>query len=226
VWSVHRWCRPGQDLVETALAEAAIDFGLDDEDGPDAVAGTIVSGITSGAAEPRRVPPAESSASDVVIDQSGSHGVVRDSTSTKEFDEAFWSQRPILAAILAFFRSRGAAPYAVLAVTLRRAIALVPPSVQLPPIVGDNASVNLLTVAVGRSGQCKDVAGGVGRRAVHLESADGLPLEDPESFTPGSGEGLARIFKGYSRDDVPPTADLVEVNEVSTLHLQTVREQR
>ena len=129
----------------------------------------------------------------------------------------FWLQRPVLVRIHQFARFRRANPYAVLGSVLRRAITLVEPRVQLPPTVGATASLNLFTVNVGRSGQGKDSANGVGRDAVVFTNADGAALDDPDSPGIGSGEGLARVFKGYGGQDQPPRCVHVEINEVGTL---------
>ena len=93
-----------------------------------------------------------------------------------------------LAGIHRFARDRMAAPYAVLGCVLRRAISLVEPRVKIPAVVGDTASANLFTVAVGRSGQGKDIANGVGRRAVVFVTPDDEVLDDPEAPGIGSGE--------------------------------------
>ena len=133
-------------------------------------------------------------------------------------EAAFWEQRPVLAHVHRFARSRRANPYAVLGTVLRRAITLVPPTVQLPPSVGTATSVNLLTVNVGRSGQGKDVANGVGRDAVVFSKEAGEVLEDPPSPGIGTGEGVARFFRGYGADgDNAQDRAHLEVNEVGTL---------
>ena len=104
-------------------------------------------------------------------DPSTSAGKSQKPTDAQRADEAdFWLQRKILVRIHQFARSRSANPYAVLGAVLRRAITLVPPRVQLPDNgVGDVISVNLLTTNVGRSGQGKDIANGVGRDAVCVQ---------------------------------------------------------
>jgi hypothetical protein len=142
----------------------------------------------------------------------------RENAANDEQAEAeFWTQRDILAHVHRFARFRRAAPYAVLASVLRRAITLVAPHVQLPATVGAAASVNLFTVNVGRSGQGKDIANGVGRDAVVFKNADDETFDDPDSPGIGSGEGLARVFKGYGGEDQPPRCVHVEINEVGTL---------
>lgn len=142
----------------------------------------------------------------------------RDIQEEAEPDAEFWERRDNLAQILRYSRARRAAPYAVLGCLLRRAIAMVPPNVQLPPIVGDNASVNFFTVSVGRSGQGKGIASAVARRAVEFVTPNGDVLPDSPAAAIGSGEGLARIFRGYGNsDELAQIAANVEVSEVSSL---------
>ncbi len=133
-------------------------------------------------------------------------------------EAAFWGQRPVLMRIQQFAAMRRANPYAVLGGVSRRAIALVSPRVQLPPIIGHPASVNLYTASVGRSGQGKDIANGVAAQAVRFLNPDGTTLDDPPSPGIGSGEGLARYFLGHGNgEELAHVAANVEVNEVGTL---------
>lgn len=149
--------------------------------------------------------------------------VLAESASTVEVEaaqaeEAFWAQRPVLLHIQRFAAVRRANPYATLGAVLRRVITLVPPSVQLPPIIGHNASVNLFTASVGKSGQGKDIANGVGAAAISFLNRDGTALDDPPSPGIGSGEGLARYFRGHgSSEESAQVAANVEVNEVGTM---------
>ena len=126
-----------------------------------------------------------------------------------------WSQRGVLDHIHRFARSRSVAPYAVLACVLRRAIACVEPHVKLPAIVGGPASANLFTASTGRSGQGKDAADAAGVEAVTFVDVDGNDLEAVRPSI-GSGEGLARLFKGHSDESALTRVHLV-VPEVSTL---------
>lgn len=130
-------------------------------------------------------------------------------------DLGFWSQRDILKHIHTFARSRSVSPYATLGCVLRRAVGCVEPSVKLPPLVGNAASINLYTVTAGRSGQGKDAADAAGFVAVRFPGDNG-EYRDADRPNVGSGEGLARLFKGHS--DAPGlTCAHVIVNEVKTL---------
>lgn len=130
-------------------------------------------------------------------------------------DHGFWSQRDILAHIHQFARSRSVAPYAVLGCVLRRAISCVEPTAKLPPIVGGTVSTNLFTISTGRSGQGKDAADSAGFAAVYFPDAIGDNL-DADRPNIGSGEGLARLFKGR-KDELALTRAHLTVPEVLTL---------
>lgn len=127
----------------------------------------------------------------------------------------FWNQRDTLRHVYLFARSRRVAPFAVLACVLRRAMSAVPPNVMIPPIIGGTVSLNLFTATLGRSGQGKDAADGAGFAAVNFPSPAGLPMEAPRPQI-GTGEGLARLFKG-SKNQEPLTAAHLVVPEISTL---------
>ena len=143
-----------------------------------------------------------------------------DASTVEPLDEvepgtAFWSQREILAHVHTFARSRSVAPYAVLGCVLRRAISCTEPNVKLPPLVGGAVSVNLFTGSAGRSGQGKDSADAAGFDAVFFPGQWGDPL-DADRPNIGTGEGLARIFKG-SKDMPQTTRAHLIVPEVNTL---------
>jgi hypothetical protein len=135
-----------------------------------------------------------------------------------EVDEDFWfwSQRPILGHVHTFARSRSVSPYATLGCVLRRAIASVEPNVMLPPTVGGTVSANFYTISAGRSGQGKDAADSAGFAAIHFYNINGTDLEASQPNI-GSGEGLARAFKGHKGDEDRVTRAHVRVNEVKTL---------
>lgn len=130
-------------------------------------------------------------------------------------DTAFWTQRKTLQHIHTFARSRSVSPYATLGCVLRRAIAAVEPNVMLPPTVGGTVSLNFFTISAGRSGQGKDAADSAGFAAVYFYDRDGNDLEAKQPNI-GSGEGLARGFKG-GKDSDPITRAHIRVNEVKTL---------
>ena len=207
--------------AESALLDAAERCGLSSDEAET----TVTSGMTAGMDNPRAVPDGEDWEPHDPFGYRARRAAAR--VATEEPDEvaeddaaadaAFWAQLDVLAQVLAFARSRGVAPYAVLGAVLRRAITHVAPSVQLPPTVGDAVSVNLFTVSVGRSGQGKDAANGVGRVAAQFVTEDGVALDDPPSAVGlGSGEGLAKALRPTGDDDTPARVNL-EVPEIGTL---------
>lgn len=127
----------------------------------------------------------------------------------------FWNQRETLCHVYLFARSRRVAPFAVLACVLRRAVSAIPPNVVIPPIIGGTVSLNLFTSTLGRSGQGKDAADNAGFAAVEFPSPAGLPMEAPRPQI-GTGEGLARLFKG-SKTQEPLIAAHLVVPEIGTL---------
>jgi hypothetical protein len=100
----------------------------------------------------------------------------------------FWNARPILSHIHAFARSRYVSPWAVLGGVLARVVCQVSADVQLPPVIGTYASLNLFIGLVGPSGDGKGAAQGVAADAVHI--ADPQFRVNPL----GSGEGLSHMF--------------------------------
>lgn len=130
----------------------------------------------------------------------------------------FWNRRPVLTHVLEFARARRAGPWAVLAVTLARTVASVEPNVMLPPIVGGPVSLNMFAALVGPSGGGKGAAEGAARDAVRFVDHNGIDV-DAETFTLGSGEGLARTFMpgGPDDEDGRRTRALFTVQEVDTL---------
>jgi hypothetical protein len=141
--------------------------------------------------------------------------------------DRIWVERPVFAQIWRFAKARRVAPWAVLANVLARVVAAVPPAVQLPPIIGSHASLNLFVGLVGPSGAGKDASRGVARDALPF---DGHP---PFMTAPlGSGEGLSHMFMtsrkprdpmGKVIRDAEPvleqynTAALVTIGEIDTL---------
>jgi hypothetical protein len=135
-------------------------------------------------------------------------------------EDEFWTQTEILTHVRDFARSRAVAPWATLGGVLRRAVGCIEPWVVLPATVGTQVSLNLFTVPAGRSGAGKDAANGAGRDAVdfttHIGGGVFVPVNDAAYIHPGSGEGLARIFKGRKGEPGVSRAHL-QVNDVATL---------
>jgi hypothetical protein len=125
--------------------------------------------------------------------------------------EDFWDERKCLAHIRDFARARMTSPWAVLGVTLARAITTIPPYVVLPPLIGSDASLNLFVALVGPSGMGKGAAEGAAR--------DAVDLGDVFTATVGSGEGVAHLYSHWERSGVvrDRSAVLFTVPEVDML---------
>ena len=133
-------------------------------------------------------------------------------------EAGFWSTDQLVH-IHSFARTRGVSPYAMLGAVLRTITARIEPHVVLPATIGGQVSLNLFTVAVGRSGAGKDTANAAGRDVFDFFTTIGsaeVPVDDPADINPGSGEGLARIFAG--RKNAPGvTRAHLQVPDVETL---------
>lgn len=102
----------------------------------------------------------------------GMPGAPRAAAPAEELEvESFWGTRPVLGHLHAFARARRVAPWALLGVTLARVIAVVPPGVVLPAMVGSHGSLNLFVGIVGRSG--------AGKGTAESAAADAVPLPGP-----------------------------------------------
>lgn len=109
--------------------------------------------------------------------------------------------------IYGWAQARMVAPWAVLFGVLLRVAASVPPTVQLPPVIGGRASLNLLCAFVGSSGAGKG------------NSTKVAALAWPTNITtlsPGSGQGIAETFtKRNEHDDIVPV--IFDVPEIDTI---------
>lgn len=126
--------------------------------------------------------------------------------------DTFWRARPVLAHLHAFARARRVAPWALLGVTLARVVAVVPPVVVLPSLVGSYGSLNLFVGVVGRSG--------AGKGTAESAAVDAVPLPGPvATATVGSGEGIAHAYVRRTKDGVEQhtAAVLFSVPEIDTL---------
>lgn len=124
-----------------------------------------------------------------------------DGAAVDEF-EAFWSTRPELTRLRQFARARLTGPWSTFGAVLARAVATIPPSVVLPPTVGDHASVNLFVALVAPSGFGKGASEAVAEAFLDM-------AVEPFVATPGSGEGL---LKQYAYKKRPRNQDPEQVN--------------
>jgi hypothetical protein len=159
-----------EPVVIAALQAAAVTNGLTAEDGVQSVRATIRSGLRAGKKNPRAVPPQPDGA--VTVDL-----------------EEFWELTDTLRHIRDFAHARLCGPWAVLGVAMARVIAVIPPTVQLPPWVGGNASLNSFIALVGVSGEGK----GIPEKA----AKDAFRLGPVYSTGVGSGQGINHLFARY-----------------------------
>lgn len=127
----------------------------------------------------------------------------------------FWSEREAFGQVLQYARSRMAGPWAVLGAVLARVVAATPPYVQIPPIIGTAASLNLFIGFVGASGSGKGAASGLAAEVIDIgdETFKTAPL--------GSGEGLSHMFMRQGKRGDPAEmynrAAMVEIPEIDNL---------
>jgi hypothetical protein len=181
-----------QDKVIDALMGAARQNGLaDGEDGERSAKATIRSGLRAGKKTPRSVPP----------------------PPDKMSHEEFWEKTDTLRHVRDFAHARRVGPWGLLGVSLARVGAVIPPTVQLPPLVGDNASLNLFIGLVAESGHGKGV----------VEKAAKAAFRFGPIYTTGvgSGEGINHLFAHYDKASQATVMDrwsvLFSVPEIDTL---------
>ncbi|MEC4847487.1 DUF3987 domain-containing protein [Mycobacteroides chelonae] len=175
---------------------------------------TIRSGMNSGRRDPR-YPPENSN---VVAMPSRVAVTEADHPQAKAFDVrplegGFWDARESLRTVYETAMFRMCSPWAVLAHCAARALTLVPPHIQLPPIVGGPGSLNWFGAVTAVSGGGKGAASATARELVD---------EHVHARTPGSGEGLIAAYGGRDDDGNPRGDDAHEammftVDEIDTL---------
>lgn len=143
------------------------------------------------------------------------HSSVSDEERDGISEETFWKSRPVLEHIHTFARARIVAPWALLGCVLARVLVTVSPQVQLPPLTGGRASLNLFVALSGPSGSGKDAAYGASEDC--LDYGPAAYADKPL----GTGEGLASMFVRWDARAKEMcqynTAALVFIGEVDTL---------
>ena len=163
-----------QDQVIEVLERAAIGCGLADEyGGVESARATIRSGLRAGIKTPRAVPPSSQNISTM------SH-------------QEFWEATDTLRHVRDFARARRVGPWGLLGVCLARVVAVVTPTVQLPPLVGGNASLNLFVGLIATSGSFKG--------ATEQAAQDAFRLGPIFTTGVGSGEGINHMFAHYDKN--------------------------
>ncbi len=103
-------------------------------------------------------------------------------------DLQFWYWRPSLKSIHDDAIARMCAPWAVFAHCAAKALAIVPPHVTLPPIIGGPGSLNWFAIIVDRSGGGKGAAAAVARQLTGHRCGT-IPVRNL-----GSGEGIIDAY--------------------------------
>lgn len=124
-------------------------------------------------------------------------------------EQDFWTTRESHQVIYEAALARMAAPWAVFAACVARVLALVPPTMTLPPIIGGRGSLNWFGVVVAQSGGGKGTA---------MAVASELVTGDVDVRPIGSGEGMIECYN--RRGDDPQayvTSLMFDVPEIDTI---------
>ena len=117
--------------------------------------------------------------------------------SSTNLPDSFWQARPALAHIRQAAHSRYVSADSTLLAVLSRVCVQVPPSVNLPAVIGSVASLNFIGAIVAESG--------IGKTAAMSVATELVPINQPgidASFVLGSGEGIPEAFLGAAEDVV------------------------
>ena len=120
----------------------------------------------------------------------------------------FWESRESLKLIYDAALSQMCAPWAVLACCAARALALVPPHVVLPDIIGGLGSLNWFAAIVAKSGGGKGAANAVATKLVP---------GDIIMRGAGSGEGMVEAYERRGEPEDAVASILFSVDEVDSL---------
>ena len=109
----------------------------------------------------------------------------------REAADEIWAMSPVMGQIKCFANDHGVGPFGMLGIGIIRALLAVPAYVCLPDTVGTPAPPNLFLAIVAKSGGGKGMTEKLGRRFYPFPPA---VEEDVFQGTPGSGEGVAKMF--------------------------------
>ena len=133
----------------------------------------------------------------------------------EEIEQDFWSARESHRVIYEAALARMGAPWAVFAACVARVLALVPPSMTLPPIIGGRGSLNWYGVVVAESGGGKGTA---------MSVASALVTGDVDVRPIGSGEGMIECYNRRSDDPQDVVTSLMfDVPEIDTISAMSDR---
>lgn len=190
--------------VEDAMFSASVTNGHVRDDG-DMARKTIMSAL-DGAARKHTVPtlPAYLWETTTVTDAEFDDDEAAASTTELEtIEDGFWDARDTLKTIHTAALARMCSPWAVLACCAAQALAMVPPDVVLPPLIGGGGSLNWFGALAAISGGGKGAA---------LDVADELikPVVPVYQRNIGSGEGMVDMYKRPANQETDEPAGVRE----------------
>ncbi|MDQ0822793.1 hypothetical protein QFZ79_000533 [Arthrobacter sp. V4I6] len=109
----------------------------------------------------------------------------------REVADEIWAMSVVMGLIKRFANDHGVGPFGMLGLGIIRALLAVPAYVCLPDTVGTPAPPNLHLAIVAKSGAGKGMSEKLGRRLYTLPAS---VEEDVFQGSPGSGEGVAKMF--------------------------------
>ena len=126
----------------------------------------------------------------------------------ESLEDFFWDRRENLNLIFTAALAQMASPWAVLACCAARLLALTPPTVRLPAIIGGEGSLNWFAAIVAKSGGGKGAAMAV---ADQLVASDDVYIRGA-----GSGEGMIEAYRRASEGQEVQSI-LFSIDEVDSL---------
>lgn len=123
-------------------------------------------------------------------------------------EQDFWTAREAHQVIYQAALARMGAPWAVFAACVARILALVPPTITLPAIIGNRGSLNWFGVVVAQSGGGKGTAMSIASALV-TGNVDVRPI--------GSGEGMVECYNRKGDPQEYVTSVMFDVPEIDAL---------
>lgn len=196
--------------VLAALRHGSRANGLESDDGVKAVEATLASGRRRGLDNPRDLSHVGTRSSGIrLVDEP----VIR-IESVIDIERGFWTERESLQNIYIGALARMCSPWAVLGYCAARALALVRPSIVLPPLIGGPGSLNWFGAIAANSGGGKGSASAAARELV-----DEYVLQR----NLGSGEGVIDAYVKPANKETGEPKGLHEsvmfvADEIDTMH--------
>ncbi len=127
--------------------------------------------------------------------------------------DSFWDARPVFGVLRQAAQVRMASPEGVLVAAIGLTLARVMPNVVLPACVGVEASLNLMVVTCGKSGDGKSVCRKIAKHILTFEGCQAL-----HEYPVGTGEGIAGQYQRLVKQkDVPPFMEPIRWNILATV---------